>query len=134
MQDGKGAMQNSISENEFNRYLELIGEGRDGLENWENQLNTRTDGLDDMSLVVFNSNPFTIGHRYLVEIASKRSKHVLVLVIQGRPESGGKGNHETTGIAFDFNDRLAMTERHSTGIWNSERQASGACSEPEPTA
>lgn len=118
MQDGKSTMQNSISENEFNRYLELIGDGRKGLENWESQLKTRTDCLDDMSLVVFNSNPFTIGHRYLTEIASIRSKHVLVLVIQGRPESGGKGNHETTGIAFDFKDRLTMTERCLSDIKN----------------
>ena len=118
MQDGKDAMQNSISENEFNRYLELIGDGRDGLEKWESQLKTRTDSLNDASLVVFNSNPFTLGHRYLIEIASRRSKHVLVLVIQGRPESGGKGNHETTGIAFDFNDRLDMTERCLSDIRN----------------
>ena len=111
MQDGKDAMQNNISENNFNRYLEFIGDGREGLEKWENQLKTKINGLDDMSLVVFNSNPFTSGHRYLVEIAARRSKRVLVLVIQGRPESGGKGNHETTGIAFGFNDRLTMTER-----------------------
>ncbi len=59
--------------------------------------------------MVFNANPFTTGHRYLAEIAARRSKGLLVLVIQGRPESGGKGNHENTGIEFSFKDRMEMT-------------------------
>lgn len=104
-------MQNNISDVEFNRYLELIGEGPAGLERWERGLKDRIKSLEDSSLVVFNSNPFTIGHRYLTEIAARRSKHVIVLVIQGRPESGGRGNHETSGISFDFKDRLSMTQR-----------------------
>ncbi|MBQ6124400.1 MAG: hypothetical protein IJM52_10695 [Spirochaetales bacterium] len=111
MQYGQDAMQNDITENEFNTYLDLIGEGRTALEKWERELQDKIGGLDDVSLIVFNANPFTFGHRYLVEIAAKRSKNVLVLVIQGRPESGGKGNHETSGISFDFKDRLSMTQR-----------------------
>ena len=90
MQYGQDAMQNDITENEFNTYLDLIGEGRTALEKWERELQDKIGGLDDVSLIVFNANPFTFGHHYLVEIAAKRSKNVLVLVIQGRPESGGK--------------------------------------------
>ncbi|MBQ4501165.1 MAG: hypothetical protein II962_04930, partial [Spirochaetales bacterium] len=60
-------MQNDITENEFNTYLDLIGEGRSALEKWERELQDKIGGLDDVSLIVFNANPFTFGHRYLVE-------------------------------------------------------------------
>ena len=111
MQDGNGAMQNSVSESDFRRYLDLIGDGKTGLESWEKKFSEEINISDDTSLVIINANPFTFGHRYLVELASRRSSHVIVLVIQGRPESGGKGNHEETGIVFPFSDRLEMTGR-----------------------
>jgi [citrate (pro-3S)-lyase] ligase len=108
--DGKDGMRGTVTEKEFNGYLGLIGDGEEGLGLWEKQL-VRDIGLPEgSSLVVLNANPFTTGHRYLVSIARKRSSHVLVLVIQGRPESGGRGNHENTGIVFPFDERMGMTK------------------------
>ena len=108
---GKDGMRFEITEREFHGYLGLIGDGEDGLKQWEKQLSEDINLPEGSSLVVLNANPFTIGHRYLVDIARRRSSHVLVLVIQGKPESGGKGNHENTGMVFPFRERMAMTEK-----------------------
>ena len=108
---GKVGMRFEIKEKEFHEYLGLIGDGEEGLKLWEKQLSGISGIPEGSSLVVLNANPFTTGHRYLVEIARRRSTHVLVLVITGKPESGGKGNHENTGIVFPFRERLDMTEK-----------------------
>ncbi len=109
IQDRRDAVPDGLTEKTFEEYLGLIGKGKDSLELWEEQLASGLGTPEDMSLVVMNANPFTLGHRYLVEIASRRSSCVLVMVIQGKPESGGKGNHENTGIVFPFPERLEMT-------------------------
>ena len=102
-------MSTEIGEKEFLQYLDIIGQGLDGLAKWEKaQKDIIGDGLG-LSCVVLNSNPFTIGQRYLVELAAKRSRRVVAFVIQGRPESGGRGNHENTGIEFPFNARIEMS-------------------------
>lgn len=105
-------MQNPIQETTYNRYLDLIAQGPEGFEAWKRQLKERVSSLaigdKGLSCIVINANPFTNGHRYLIELASKRSSHVLVFVIQGKTESGGRGNHETTGIELPFEDRLEL--------------------------
>jgi len=106
---GNDVMRGTVTEKEFHDYLHLIGDGEEALELWEKQLSENIAIPEGTSLVVLNANPFTTGHRYLVSLARKRSGHVLVLVIQGKPESGGKGNHENTGIVFPFTERLEMT-------------------------
>ncbi len=111
MPDGNDDMRCTVTEREFHEYLGLIGDGEEGLKLWERQLSESIDIPEGTSLVVLNANPFTIGHRYLVSIARSRSRHTLVLVIQGRPESGGRGNHETTGIVFPPEERLRMTRK-----------------------
>lgn len=103
-------MRGTVTENEFHEYLGLIGDGEKGLTMWEKQLSDTFNLPEGTSLVVLNANPFTTGHHYLVSIARRRSAHVLVLVIRGKPESGGKGNHENTGIVFPSDERLAMTK------------------------
>jgi len=110
IRDGKDGMRGTVTEKEFQEYLGLIGGGEEGLRRWEKELSENTGLPEGTSLVVLNANPFTTGHRYLVSIAAKRSRHVLVLVIQGKPESGGRGNHENTGIVFPFEERLGMTK------------------------
>lgn len=107
---GKDDMRGTVTDKEFNAYLGLIGDGEEGLKLWEKQLSESIGLPEGTSLVVLNANPFTTGHRYLVSLARSRSRHVLVLVIQGRPESGGRGNHENTGIVFPFGERLRMTK------------------------
>ena len=109
-------MPEGLTEETFEAYLNLIGGGTEALKLWESQLASEIGTPEDRSLIVINANPFTIGHRYLVEVASKRSSGVLVLVIQGKPESGGKGNHENTGIVFPFTERLEMTRKCLSGM------------------
>ena len=103
-------MQNIIGHEQLATYLNTIGDGPDGLSAWEQDVRKRIHGKDIDALTVINANPFTIGHRYLVQLASKRSSGLLVLVIQGNPESGGKGNHENTGLQYPFEKRLAMAK------------------------
>lgn len=107
---------------DFDTYLDLIADGKDGLEKWEEQMKNLIMGLGlDMtrpSAIVINANPFTTGHRYLVELAAKRSTTVLVFVIEGKPESGSMGNHENTGIEFSFQERFNMTQACLMDIGN----------------
>ncbi len=102
------AVQSGIRQSQFLEYLDLIGDGIKGLEEWEKSLAAAIEGKNVDACIVMNANPLTVGHRYLVELASRRSSGLLVLVIQGSPESGGKGNHENTGIKFPFQVRLEM--------------------------
>ena len=111
-------MREELTEQDFEEYLRLIGDGKEGLEAWENLTSTQIDIPQDSSLLIFNANPFTLGHRYLVQTAARRSSHVLILVIEGAPESGGKGNHENTGIVFPFSKRLEMTRSCLSDIPN----------------
>ena len=99
-----------IGKENLNQYLTLIGEGPTGLEKWEQNLKASIGQAEGRSCVILNANPFTIGQKYLVQLASSRSTEVLVFVIQGRPESGAKGNHENTGIEFPFENRLKMVK------------------------
>ena len=111
-------LQRTIGQEQYISYLNLIGDGIDGLIKWEKETRKAIDGKRIDAITIFNANPMTIGHRYLAELASKRCSNLLVLVIQGRPESGSKGNHESTGLEFPFERRLAMTEATLKDISN----------------
>ncbi|MCQ2412966.1 MAG: hypothetical protein MJ057_08455 [Sphaerochaetaceae bacterium] len=115
-------MQKGLEKVDFYEYLKRIGEGYEGLKDWENQMiaqiNAKMPNFQGASVIVLNANPFTVGHRYLVEIAAKRSKSVIVFVIQGKTESGGKGNHENTGIEIPFQDRFALTQKALSDLSN----------------
>ena len=107
-----------IGKDILDQYLTLIGEGPNGLEKWEKNLKASIGMAEGRSCVVLNANPFTIGQRYLVQLACSRSTEVLVFVVQGRPEAGAKGNHENTGIEFSFNDRIKMVKDDLSDIPN----------------
>jgi len=107
-----------ITAQHFNQYLDLIGEGLQGLVRWENEQKSVTGNSEGLSCVVLNANPFTIGQKYLVQLAASRSAKVLVFVIQNRPEAGAKGNHENTGIEFSFLDRMRMVKEGLSDIGN----------------
>ena len=94
----------------FNQYLNLIAQGQQGLEKWEQDMKAEIGNPEGLSCVVLNANPFTTGQKYLIRLAASRSRRVIVFVIQGRPESGGKGNHENTGIEFPFEQRFQMAK------------------------
>ncbi len=111
-------MQTTIGSLEFDEYLRRLGSDIEGLRAWEEDLKSSIDVPQSTSALVFNANPFTIGHRYLAELASKRSSKVLVFVIQGRPESGGRGNHEDTGLEFPFQDRLRLAKEGLADLGN----------------
>lgn len=115
-------MQKAIEKTDFYEYLKRIGNGCEGLRDWETQIAAQITGKTSdsktLSVLVLNANPFTTGHRYLVEIAAKRSGYVVVFVIQGKTESGGKGNHENTGIEFPFQDRLELTQKALSDLPN----------------
>ena len=116
----------SAFETEFERYLELIGDGLAGLAAWETDVRVATnEKAGARACVVINANPFTNGHRYLVEVAAQRCEELLVFVTQGRPESGGQGNHENTGIVFSFQDRKEMTIKGLEGLKNVKILPSG---------
>ena len=110
--------QNPIDERTFREYLSLIADGMTGLEKWEGNLRSQLGDCSDTAVVIFNSNPLTIGGRYLAEIASRRSRRLLVLVIQGKTDSGSHGNHEDNVMEFSFKDRLAMTEKALSDLQN----------------
>ncbi|MBP5551853.1 MAG: hypothetical protein J6X41_00550, partial [Spirochaetales bacterium] len=110
--------QNPIDERTFREYLSLIADGMTGLEEWEDILRSQLGDCSDTAVVIFNSNPLTIGGRYLAEIASRRSRRLLVLVIQGKTDSGSHGNHEDNVMEFSFRDRLAMTEKALSDLQN----------------
>ena len=107
-----------LTQDIFNQYLGLIGDGEKGLMEWEESIRKTVSVPDDSSALVFNANPFTYGHSYLAQIASSRSKNVLVFVIQGRPESGSRGNHENSGIELPPQDRLALTRACLSDLGN----------------
>lgn len=109
-------------DNTFDGYLSLIGNGREGLEGWLDATAKEVDavfsGRTQRSCILINANPFTVGHRYLIEIASGRSQAVVVFVIQGRTESGSRGNHEKTGIEIPFEDRLGLVKQCTQDLGN----------------
>ena len=110
--------QNPIDESTFREYLDKIADGYAGLESWERSLKDSLGDCSDTCAVVFNSNPLTVGGRYLAEIASRRSKRVLLFVIQGKTDSGSHGNHEEEVIDFPFEDRFAMTKASLSDLEN----------------
>ena len=110
--------QNPIDESIFLEYLDKIADGLSGLENWERSLKETLGDCADTCALVFNSNPLTVGGRYLAEIASRRCRRVLLFVIQGKTDSGSHGNHEETVIEFPFEKRFAMTRAALSDLEN----------------
>jgi [citrate (pro-3S)-lyase] ligase len=61
---------------------------------------------DDIGCAVLNANPFTLGHRYLVETASKRHQRFLVFVL------------EEDLSFFKFNDRIRLVRAGTADLKN----------------
>lgn len=76
----------------------------------KNKLEKQFNNLENLSCLVFNANPYTLGHDYILSLASKRSSAVVVFVIEGKPDSGCRGNHETVEIEIPFEDRIKLVK------------------------
>jgi len=73
-------------------------------------------GVEDgrgRSAIVMNCNPFTLGHRYLIEKASKESEEVIVFVL------------EEDASLFDTKSRLEMVKRGVADLKNVKVALSG---------
>lgn len=85
-------MENSLSE--LNRYKAYLATERSQV----------TDS--NLGLIIMNANPFTKGHRYLVEQASAQVEHLFVIVVK-----------ENLSL-FDYSHRLEMVTRGCADIAN----------------
>ena len=97
------------------QYINALSSKPDALQTWLEKTSTliqnNFDNLETLSCLVFNANPYTLGHDYLLSLASKRSSAVVVFVIEGKPESGCRGNHESTIIELPFEDRIKLVKQ-----------------------
>ena len=62
--------------------------------------------LGKVGAIVVNCNPFTLGHRYLIEYASERVRHLFIFVV------------EEDRSEFPFNDRLALVKEGTADLSN----------------
>lgn len=74
------------------------------------ELNSYLDSLkvyrDKIGAIVMNCNPFTLGHRYLIETASKQCKKLFVFVVE-----------EDKSI-FKFSDRFELVKKGTADLKN----------------
>jgi [citrate (pro-3S)-lyase] ligase len=64
-------------------YAALLEWGRPGIDEYRKCLKAKAgDTLGQASAIVMNCNPFTLGHRYLIETAAAQSHKVFVLVVE----------------------------------------------------
>lgn len=61
-------------------------------------------GYDTVGSIVMNCNPFTFGHRFLIEEALKMVDHLIIFVV------------EDDGSLFSFQERFAMVCRGTAGL------------------
>ena len=65
---------------EIDNHVVLMENRPDGLRNYLNTLSRTNANGEVISAIVMNGNPFTMGHRYLIERASKESDHLHIFV------------------------------------------------------
>ena len=85
-------------------YAALLEWGGEGVKSFQDEIRTLADG--NASCLVMNCNPFTLGHRHLIEKASKESKKVFVFVV------------EENASLFSFEDRLNMVRLGTSDLEN----------------
>ena len=85
----------------------LMENGVRGIERYKNYLRQMRDGRPDgAAAIVMNANPFTLGHRYLVEQAAQSATTVYVIVVREDRST------------FSYNERLAMIQAGCKGLDN----------------
>ncbi len=83
----------------------LMENKKDGVKNFVASLD-KNKNAKAASAVVINGNPFTLGHRFLIEIAAKQSEHVYVFVL-----SEDKSE-------FSFAERFEMAKKGTEHLLN----------------
>jgi len=76
------------------------------LQGFQNQLKELYDRRLSVGAIVMNCNPFTLGHRYLIEQASKQCAHLIVFVVE-----------EDLSV-FPFRDRLELVKEGTSDLKN----------------
>lgn len=85
----------------------LLEWGAGGIERYKKELGAyRTGGAGNVSALVVNCNPFTKGHRHLVETASRESDGVYVFVV------------ETDKSLFPFEKRFELVKKGTQDLKN----------------
>ena len=72
---------------EIDNHVVLMENRPDGLRNYLNKLSRTKVNGEIISAIVMNANPFTMGHRYLIERASKESDHLHIFVLSSDESS-----------------------------------------------
>ena len=85
-------------------YAGLLEWGKEGVKEFQEYIAQFEGG--QASCLVMNCNPFTLGHRYLIEKASKESNRVFVFIV------------EENSSLFSFEDRLNMVRMGTTDLEN----------------
>ena len=92
-------------------YAALLEWGQDGVKQYRTKLEQVrvAAGLKENAVVgalVMNCNPFTRGHRYLIETAARACDHVFVLVV------------EEDASRFSFRDRMSLVQQGTADLEN----------------
>ncbi len=91
-----------------------IEEGFNGLYEYVEELKKISEGKPDNSgVIVMNCNPFTLGHRYLIEQAAKQVDYLYIMAV------------EEDKSVFKFKDRFEMIKRGVADMENVEVIPSG---------
>lgn len=85
-------------------YAGLLEWGKEGVKEFQEYIGEFAG--ETASCIVMNCNPFTLGHRYLIEKASKESNRVFVFVV------------EENASLFSFEDRLNMVRMGTADLEN----------------
>ena len=84
----------------------ILMENNKNLEHYQKKLsNIKKDG-DVIGTIVMNANPFTLGHRHLVEVASKKSDWLHIFVVR------------EDASEFKFTDRIELIKRGTADLDN----------------
>ena len=85
-------------------YAGLLEWGKEGVKEFQEYITQFADGK--ASCLVMNCNPFTLGHRYLIEKAASESNKVFVFVV------------EENASLFSFEDRINMVRMGTADLEN----------------
>ena len=85
-------------------YAGLLEWGKEGVKEFQEYITQFADGK--ASCLVMNCNPFTLGHRYLIEKAASESNRAFVFVV------------EENASLFSFEDRINMVRMGTADLEN----------------
>jgi len=88
-------------------YAALLEWGDGGIKKYQKYLSeVKSDIKGKIAAIVMNCNPFTMGHRYLVEQAANTADHLYIIVV------------EEDKSLFSFKDRMEMVKKGTEDIEN----------------